>query len=258
MIINNEEFLTPTSFIQSTHNTVAGQIALLIGCHNYNFTYVHRGISFESALIDAMTQLRTGEFSSVLAGGTDELTHNLFAITSRLGFWKQKLVDSLHLLSDNQRGSIAGEGAAFLFLQNQSNEHTYARLDGVHTFLKPASEDEPVQRMHEFLAGCGLKAQDISLLILGLSGDPRSDKVYRTFADGAFSETPQACFKHLCGEYPTASAFATWAASRVIKTGSLPDFMRFNLHPLPENFAHVLIYNHYRENNHAFILLSQP
>ncbi|MDP4282756.1 MAG: 3-oxoacyl-ACP synthase, partial [Bacteroidota bacterium] len=50
MIRNKEEFLTPTSFIQSTHNTVGAQIALILKCHNYNFTYVHRGLSFESGL----------------------------------------------------------------------------------------------------------------------------------------------------------------------------------------------------------------
>ena len=115
MIRNKEEFLTPTSFIQSTHNTVAGQIALLIHCHGYNFTYVHRGISFESALIDAMTQLHLGEFSNVLVGGSDELTSNSFAITSRLGFWKQKPIQSLNLLKDITRGTIAGEGSSFFF-----------------------------------------------------------------------------------------------------------------------------------------------
>ena len=30
MVTNKEEFLTPTSFIQSTHNTVSAQIALLL------------------------------------------------------------------------------------------------------------------------------------------------------------------------------------------------------------------------------------
>jgi len=48
----NEEMLPPTAFVQSTHNTVAAQVALNIKCHNYNNTFVHKGISFESALID--------------------------------------------------------------------------------------------------------------------------------------------------------------------------------------------------------------
>ena len=171
MINNKEEFLTPTSFIQSTHNTVAGQIALLLKCHSYNFTYVHRGISFESALLDAFTQLTLGESGNVLVGGSDELTNNSFTITSRLGFWKQKPINNMNLLDDQQRGSIAGEGATFLFLENCKNEHTYARLDGLTTFLKPSSGANVSQRLHEFLAAHGLSAGDISLLILGLNGE---------------------------------------------------------------------------------------
>ena len=53
VIQNNEEFLTPTYFIQSTHNTVAGQIALAIKCHAYNFTYVNTASSLEFSLLDA-------------------------------------------------------------------------------------------------------------------------------------------------------------------------------------------------------------
>ncbi len=61
MIGQQEEMLPPTAFIQSTHNTVGGQIALLFQCHGYNNTFVHRGFSFESALLDAMLLLRENE-----------------------------------------------------------------------------------------------------------------------------------------------------------------------------------------------------
>ncbi len=54
MIDYKEELLTPTAFIQSTHNTVGAQIALLLQCHNYNNTFVQSGFSFEDALLDAV------------------------------------------------------------------------------------------------------------------------------------------------------------------------------------------------------------
>jgi 3-oxoacyl-[acyl-carrier-protein] synthase II len=276
MINNKEEFLTPTSFIQSTHNTVAGQIALLLKCHSYNFTYVHRGISFESALLDAITQLTLGDSGHVLVGGSDELTNNSFTITSRLGYWKQNPINNLSLLEDKQRGSIAGEGAAFLFLENCRNEHTYARLAGLTTFLKPSSGADVSERLHEFLAAHGLSAGNISLLILGLNGDPRTDLIYHTLAETDFPGTPLAYFKHLCGEYHTASAFATWMAAMAIKTQAVPQIARVNrayypntipncivqesitaTTPRPSILEHVLIYNHFQENNHAFILLGR-
>ena len=181
----------------------------------------------------------------------------------------------MNLLDDQQRGSIAGEGATFLFLENCKNEHTYARLDGLTTFLKPSSGANVSQRLHEFLAAHGLSAGDISLLILGLNGDPRTDLIYHTLAETDFSGTPLAYFKHLCGEYHTASAFATWMAAMALKTQSVPEVVRVNSASYPKTIPfrniqestpaitshqsileHVLIYNHFQENNHSFILLS--
>ena len=258
MIKNNEEFLTPTAFIQSTHNTVAGQIALLLKCHSYNFTYVHRGISFETALIDAMTQVQLGEFSNALVGGSDELTDNAFAITSRLGYWKRKPIQTLNLLNDYQRGSIAGEGASFMFLDHHQNGHSYAKVSAVTTFLKPPSHMDISRRLHDFLSGQRLTAHDISLVLLGLNGDPRTDLVYHQLVKTDFQSAKLAYFKHLCGEYHTASAFATWLAAMILKTQSVPEVIRVNNNPIPSRLDHVLIYNHFQGNNHAFILLSRP
>ena len=258
MISNNEEFLTPTSFIQSTHNTVAGQIALLLKCHGYNFTFVHRGISFESALLDAMTHFRLGGITNALVGGSDEITPGSFAITSRLGYWKRKPVQTLNLLHDRQKGTIAGEGAAFLFLENQRKEQSYALLSGVSAFLKPADHAEVSGRLIDFLSLNGLTAKDIDLVILGLNGDPRTDGIYHYIAEALFPAAPVAHFKHLCGEYHTASAFATWLGSMALRKQSVPGVAMINSLPLDSPLGHVLIYNHFMENNHAFILLSRP
>ncbi|NJK84751.1 MAG: beta-ketoacyl synthase chain length factor [Bacteroidales bacterium] len=57
IIQNEEKMLNPTPFIQSTHNTVGAAIALKIKCNNYNNTYVHRGFSFEHALLDGLMLL---------------------------------------------------------------------------------------------------------------------------------------------------------------------------------------------------------
>src|ERR1700744_631258 len=69
LIERNEEMLQPAAFIQSTHNTVAAQIALILQCTRYNNTFVHRGFSFENALLDSILLLREGEASTVLTGG---------------------------------------------------------------------------------------------------------------------------------------------------------------------------------------------
>src|SRR5690606_5289129 len=72
MIENDEAFLTPTSFIQSTHNTVAAQIALQLGCKAYNFTYVNGADSFEASLFDAMLQITRFRAHPVLVAAVGE------------------------------------------------------------------------------------------------------------------------------------------------------------------------------------------
>ena len=41
LIGNGEQLLTPTAFIQSTHNTVGAHIAVMLKCNKYNLTYVN-------------------------------------------------------------------------------------------------------------------------------------------------------------------------------------------------------------------------
>ena len=84
--------LSPTSFIVSTHNTVAGQIALLLKNHGYNMTHTQNSLSFEQALMDAMLGIKDG-FEHVLVGGADEEEESLYNMRARLKN------DQLHLVS---------------------------------------------------------------------------------------------------------------------------------------------------------------
>jgi 3-oxoacyl-(acyl-carrier-protein) synthase len=112
---NNEEFLTPTSFIQSTHNTVGAQIALSLQCKGYNFTYVNGAVSFESALLDAKMQIEENEANSILVGGIDEngdYTTSLFKLAGRI---KQDGNQPYDVLNPTSTGAVFGEGASFFF-----------------------------------------------------------------------------------------------------------------------------------------------
>ena len=77
MCRDTEATLSPTAFMQSTHNTIGSMVAISLGCHGYNCTYSQDGISFESALLDAVMQLECGEAGNVLVGAHDELTGNV-------------------------------------------------------------------------------------------------------------------------------------------------------------------------------------
>ena len=253
LIQQDEQMLSPTAFIQSTHNTVAAQIALMLKCNEYNNTFVHRGFSFESALLDSMMLLEEGEAKNVLVGGLDEITDVSFAILNRFGLYKNKPVSNLALFQSNSAGTIGGEGAAFFLLSSEPFDSDYAQLEGLTTFYKPASETDIAKNIVEFISARSLTMADIDLVITGRNGDKNNDKVYDCLQKDVFSNTTAVNYKHLCGEYPTAVSFAMWFAAKILHTGQLPPGIGYSI---DMQIKRILIYNNYFGIHHSLILLS--
>jgi hypothetical protein len=65
------DILSPTAFIQSTHNTIAGQISLELKNHSYNMTHTQNSVSFETALLDGLMCIDEGK-NNVFVGIADE------------------------------------------------------------------------------------------------------------------------------------------------------------------------------------------
>ena len=85
MLKNGEETLSPTLFMQSTHNTLSSAIAIRTKCHGYNMTYTQGSDSLEWALRDARRLIETGKARTVLVGCHDESTPMLQEFFRRLG-----------------------------------------------------------------------------------------------------------------------------------------------------------------------------
>ena len=253
IIKNQEQFLPPTSFIQSTHNTIAGQIALLLKCNSYNHAYVHRCFSFENALLDSMMMLREQPGINVLLGGVDEITPTSFAILKRLGIYKSGL-GSADAFTNKTAGSIAGEGASF-FVLSGNPENALASIDAVKTLYKPADISETERTITEMLKQQGLSIADMDAVMMGYSSDVNSDGLYDTLSQGIFAGNNILYYKHLCGEYFTASAFAVWTAAHILKTNSCPDALKLRSRDVAK-YKHILVYNHFKNSEHSFVLLS--
>ena len=80
-----EESISPTYFMQSTHNTIGSNIAIKLGCHGYNSTYSQRGDSLECTIKDAELLIRSGKCRTVLVGCHDESTPTLKSMLDRIG-----------------------------------------------------------------------------------------------------------------------------------------------------------------------------
>lgn len=254
MIRNHEEFLTPTSFIQSTHNTVSAQIALLTKCHGTNFTYVHRGASFESAILDSILRIEQAETSQILLGAADEITNDSFVIQERLGFWRRDPISSCQVIQQPGRGSVAGEGAAFFVLETAPRDSTYAILHDTSMLSGPASQEEILHWINRFLQNHKLNSGNISLLLSGKNGNTSHDTGMDIILSQVFRDIPLGYFKHLCGEYMTATGFATWLAACMLKAQHVPSYV--GMQPI-DNLDNILIYNNYQDINHTLILLSK-
>lgn len=72
MIVEGENSLSPTLFVQSTHNTIGSSIAIRNKCNGYNITYTQGDESLEWAMRDAIRLIENGEAESVLVGLFDE------------------------------------------------------------------------------------------------------------------------------------------------------------------------------------------
>ena len=253
-ITKEERFLNPTPFIQSTYNTISSQVAIQLKCHNYNSTYVHRTLSFESGLIDGLLQLEEQTAFNILVGGIDEMTANHMLITRRIGLWKMRPVPNLTLLDQQTPGALAGEGAAFFVIGQNKSSTTYAALKDVKTYINLNGSFQPTGILPVFLSKNGLSLNDIDLLLMGTNGDINNDPIYAQFAEQNFPGTAQAWYKHLCGEYHTATGFGLYIASNILKHQLYPAIL--NLNPVnPSKLKNILIYNHFRNVNHAFILV---
>ena len=85
MLENGEETLSPTLFMQSTHNTIGSAIAIRTKCHGYNMTYSQGSDSFQWALRDARRLIETGKARTVLVGCHDEATPLFQEFCHRMG-----------------------------------------------------------------------------------------------------------------------------------------------------------------------------
>lgn len=249
MVDQQEQMLTPTAFIQSTHNTVAGQIALVTGCHGQNLTYAHKGHSFEHAMIHAQLYLHNEPRHKVLVGGIEELTDTSLSLLQQAKVYRKDAVDANKLFDSYATGSLAGEGATFFLVSRQAQG---ARL--VVKDLKTFYSRDPLEAVD--LVKLSITRKKIDLLgldfvMLGINGDQRQESFYTSLRQDVFASVSQGAFKHLSGEYPVAVAFALGLLTHAARHG-LPESVIVNR--APEQFRHLLLVNNFLHHYSVWLL----
>ncbi len=252
MIGNKEEALNPTPFIQSTHNTIGSQIALLLQCQAYNQTYTQGPLSFESALLDAMLQLSENGERNFLVGGIDEITDVSHSIQKRFGIFRREVADSLAIFHESKTGTINGEGSSFFVLTGGKGSDSDIAIESVRSFYKPGAA-ELRMAIDDILDRVAIKKDAVDLVLTGKSGDSKQDAFIDTLLHSSLATSPVGAFKHLCGEYPVASAFACWLAAEILKAKHVPEIVTGK--PVHHEIKNVLILNQYFGTHYSMILL---
>lgn len=257
IIDNDEECLPPTAFMQSTHNTISSQIALYLKCHGYNCTYSHRGISFESSLLDAFAQMQAGDIHTALVGGHDEMTPDYFNMLNKIGYWKKEAISVETLRKSNTIGSFSGSCSLSLLLTDSPSDRSLCQLKAMEILYTP-SMTELNDLLQSMLTKTQTTIEDIDAIVMGINGDKNNDAVYLQIAQNCFSNLPIIWYKHLFGESYSASAFGTYVAANCLNNNIIPEFLLYNEPCRPNrNVKNILVYNHFQNKDHSLILLSK-
>lgn len=206
--ITIEGLLPPTAFIQSTHNTMAGQISLSIGNHGYNMTHTQNTLSFENALQDAMLLLNEGE-KHILVGAADEYIEILTEISGQLSIKPETLLTS---------------GASFFVLSKEKASNALAVVKDCATtgFVQDVPE-----KITSFLTDNGLRASDLDLVLYSGTSDGLNDDAFLKSLPVGLGKCID--YLQLSGIYPTASAFALhYAADLMGQNKSLKNILICN------------------------------
>lgn len=216
----DEGLLTPGDFVQSSPHALAGQIASVLHTNCYTNTHVHGGSAFEHALMDAMLLLEEKPTANMLVGAMDEFSDYNHRIHIKAGWYDDR--DGRNARREDGRSAIGGEGCA-LFRVNGHETGARARLRSILTF----HADDPKVVAERTISW--LRDQKVDMRAIGLLSGITDDSVTRPVYDAVMNVMDADAsihqYKHLCGEYPTASAFALWLTTLPGPTGSWPAHM---------------------------------
>ncbi|MFT3826179.1 MAG: beta-ketoacyl synthase chain length factor [Chitinophagaceae bacterium] len=253
-IIDYEEgLLAPGNFVQSTPNAIAGQVSMISRNKAYNITHVHRGLAFETAVLDAVMHLNNHPSHNYLLGAVDEISAYNYNIDLLAGWYKTESSTNLELYQSNSPASLAGEGSA-MFLVNGSSTGALAQLRAIQTLH--TDDVQLVQnQLRQFVDKYLPAGESLDVLLHGENGDNRLTEYYTAVESIAGESTTIARFKHMSGEFPTASAIGCWLACLALQQQSLPAHM-VKKAGASTGYRNILLYNNYKGLQNSFMLFA--
>jgi 3-oxoacyl-(acyl-carrier-protein) synthase len=261
-----EKGAKPAFFVNSVKNALASQLGLTFGFQGENQTFAHDALSFESALWQGAHLLRAGRAQHAIVCGVEALVEFQEIHGHLLGFYDTDPAPLAPLSTSKRAGgkTLPGEGAAaFVLAAPGAASQPLARLLGV----RPRG---PLHRAPELDAGAelafveralrdaGTALEDVGLVLLGANGDDALDTVYAAVARGLRGRPPGPAvgiYRHLTGDFATASALGFELAVRAVATGTVPDEVGL-VDGAPASLERVLLYHVTSSGYHSAMIIS--
>lgn len=245
MVENGEQTLSPTYFMQSTHNTVGSTLSIYTKNNGYNTTYSHGALSFSLALLDAWMQICLGRISTALVGGFDEMVDNYYELLAKTGYVG---VSGMVPCSEVTMSMLLNTDASVDYLCELAGISISHHPD--HVGLK--------QQVEKMLKEVELSWTDLSAVMTGINGNDTNDEPYHQLVREFFPDLPHLHYKHIFGENHTSSALGIYAAAHCLKRGVIPQFMYAEPPASPcASPRNILFVNVTNSRDYSFVLLKK-
>ena len=245
MVENGEQTLSPTYFMQSTHNTVGSTLSIYTKNNGYNTTYSHGELSFSLAMLDAWMQIRLGRISTALVGGFDEMVDNYYELLAKTGYV-------------GVSGMVpCSEVTMSMLLNTDASVDYLCELAGISISHRPDHDGLKLQ-VEKMLHEAGLSWTDLSAVMTGINGNDTNDEPYHHLVRELFPDLPHLHYKHIFGENHTSSALGIYAAAHCLKRGVIPQFMYAEPSASPcASPRNILFANVTNSRDYSFVLLKK-
>src|SRR5690606_36253827 len=209
--------------------------------------------SFESALLDTLLLLQSGEDKNVLVGGIDEVAEQTYAFLQAAGYIKADGVRET-VKNSMSPGVNYAEGAHFFSMGVDQTATSYGEVVDV-ALQNELDISETASFLQDFLATNDIPPTAIDAVVLGYNGDKQDDLFYIAIQQILPFATP-LYYKQLSGQFDSCSAFGLAVAASVLQQQTIPSILYWKDKNMPKTaWKNILIYNHYRGKDHALVFV---
>jgi len=255
LISDKEQYLKPTAFINSTHNTLAGYLAIDLKSKGQNFSFTHNELNFEHALLDSIIRLNSKEVNNVLLGAVDEICEETHLIKDKMNLLCKSDLLQNQIFSESNSGYIDGENSVFFTLENSHHDESLAIISSLDFAYNVKDETDFGNRINDIAKANNFDLSKVDALMLGNNGITEVDNILNNWVAKEKTSQKALVFKHISGENMISAGFGVWLCANILKQNYIPNYLYQEANSNFETIDNILLINHNGNNNFSLIFI---